>query len=74
MCIRDSKDTAIPFLVNFTAYWCIGIPVAYLFGIYFNIGPIGMWFGPIIGLSIAALLHTWRFKILTSLDFKYLDS
>jgi MATE family multidrug resistance protein len=47
------------------AYWGVGLPIAYLVGVYFNFGPVGMWVGLIVGLSIAAVLHSWRFRILT---------
>tara|TARA_B100000579_G_C22333731_1_gene621743 strand:- start:262 stop:624 length:363 start_codon:yes stop_codon:yes gene_type:complete len=63
--LRGLKDTRIPFITNVFSYWLIGLPSAYIFGIHFNIGPVGMWIGLIIGLSIAALLHTWRFNILS---------
>jgi len=36
-----------------------------LVGVYFNFGPVGMWVGLIVGLSIAAVLHSWRFRVLT---------
>ena len=63
--LRGLKDTRIPFITNVFSYWLIGLPSAYIFGIHYKFGPIGMWMGLIIGLSIAALLHTWRFKILS---------
>jgi len=63
--LRGLKDTRIPFITNVFAYWFIGLPFAYIFGIHYSIGPEGMWFGLIIGLSIAAFLHCWRFNILT---------
>jgi len=63
--LRGLKDTKIPFIINVFAYWGIGLPFAYIFGIHYKIGPEGMWLGLIIGLTIAAVLHSLRFNILT---------
>ena len=63
--LRGLKDTRIPFITNVLAYWGVGLPLAYLVGVYYNYGPVGMWVGLIAGLSIAAVLHSWRFRILT---------
>ena len=63
--LRGLKDTRVPFITNVVAYWGIGLPLAYLVGVHYNVGPVGMWVGLIMGLSIAAVLHSWRFRILT---------
>jgi len=63
--LRGLKDTKIPFITNVFSYWGIGLPFAYIFGIHYKIGPEGMWLGLIIGLTIAAVLHSLRFNILT---------
>lgn len=62
--LRGLKDTRVPFATNIFSYWVVGIPVAYFVGIHYKVGPIGMWWGLIVGLSIAALLHSFRFRIL----------
>lgn len=59
--LRGLKDTTIPMIVNFVAYWLIGIPVGYYFGLYRDMGPDGLWIGLIFGLSVAAILHNSRF-------------
>ena len=64
--LRGLKDTRIPFVANSIAYWVFGLPLAYLVGVNFNVGPIGMWVGLIAGLSIAAVFHSLRFRILTN--------
>ena len=72
--LRGLKDTRVPFVTNVVAYWCIGLPTAYLVGVYFKFGPVGMWVGLIVGLSIAAVLHSWRFRTLTRRLFRYPES
>ncbi len=59
--LRGLKDTTIPMIVNFIAYWVIGLPLGYLIGIYWNFGPSGLWVGLIAGLTVAAILHNVRF-------------
>ena len=43
----------------------IGLPGAYLLGIQWEFGPVGLWTGIIVGLSLAAFLHNLRFHLLT---------
>jgi MATE family multidrug resistance protein len=65
--LRGLKDTRIPMLVNFIAYWVVGLPSGYLLGMTFGYGPKGLWIGMILGLSVAAVLHNLRFLHLTRL-------
>ena len=69
--LRGLKDTRVPFVTNVVSYWGVGLPTAYLIGVYYNFGPVGMWVGLIVGLSIAAVLHSWRFRTLTRRLLKY---
>lgn len=63
--LRGLKDTTVPMIVNFIAYWMVGLPLGYYLGIIHNIGPQGLWMGLIAGLTIAAILHNIRFYVLT---------
>jgi len=63
--LRGLKDTTIPMVVNFIAYWMVGLPLGYYLGIIQDIGPQGLWMGLIAGLTIAAILHNVRFYKLT---------
>lgn len=60
--LKGLKDTTIPMVVNFVAYWIIGIPVGAYLGLNLQMGPKGLWIGLICGLSTAAVLHNLRFK------------
>ena len=59
--LRGLKDTTIPMIVNLIAYWVIGLSSGYYMGIYLDWGPQGLWFGLILGLTTAAILHNLRF-------------
>ncbi|MCW8825982.1 MAG: MATE family efflux transporter [Gammaproteobacteria bacterium] len=59
--LRGLKDTQIPMLYILVAYWGIGIPTGYYLGLYLGKGAAGMWWGLIIGLSVAAVLLALRF-------------
>ncbi len=63
--LRGLKDTRVPMLVNIMAYWGIGLPLGYLLGIRYGMGPQGFWIGMIAGLTIAACIHPLRFYRLT---------
>ncbi|WP_421772889.1 MATE family efflux transporter [Gracilimonas sp.] len=63
--LRGLKDTRIPMIVNFISYWLVGFPTGYLLGIFLGYGPEGLWIGLIGGLTVAAVLHNYRFNKLT---------
>ncbi len=51
---RGSGRQALAAQWNFVAYYCIGIPLAYVFGIAFGGGVEGLWWGITVGLSVIA--------------------
>lgn len=59
--LRGLKDTRIPMLITVLSYWGIGLPLGWWLGIVRDMGPQGMWIGLIAGLSVAAVLLSWRF-------------
>ena len=63
--LRGIRDTKVPTLVTFVAYWIIAIPLCYFLGITKNYGPIGIWIGLMMGLWIAAIFHLLRFSYIT---------
>jgi len=62
--LRGYKDTAIPLLMVFIAYWVIGLPAGYVLGFTDWVsdpqGAAGLWYGLLIGLSVGAVLLTTR--------------
>lgn len=60
--LRGLKDTTRPMIINLVAYWLVGLPVGYLLGFPLDMGGVGLWWGLTLGLSVAALMHTLRFR------------
>ncbi len=60
--LRGFKDARVPMLLNFTAYWLVGFPLAWWMGIRMGAGPDGIWSGLIAGLVTCAVLLIWRYR------------
>lgn len=60
--LRGIKDVQVPTLITLVAYWGIGLPMSYVFAFIWNLGALGVWYGLSLGLTIAAVLLSWRFN------------
>ncbi len=58
--LRALGDTTAPMGVTVLSYWFVGLPTAYYLGIIQGMGPDGLWYGLIMGISIAGLLLLTR--------------
>ena len=63
--LRGYKDTRMPMVINTFSYWVLGFPLAYMAAITFRAPPSWIWGGFVLGLSVAAVLLTGRFNILS---------
>ena len=59
--LRGIGDVNIPTFITFIAYWIIGIPSGYYFGIILGYGANGIWYGLTLGLLVSAGLLFTRF-------------
>ena len=50
--LRGLGDTRVPMLVNLLGYWLIGIPVSAYLGFGAGLGPVGLWWGLVLGLAL----------------------
>lgn len=63
--LRGLRDVRIPTGVTFMAFWLFSIPCGYLFAFVFEWGVNGIWYALSLGLTIAGILHMWRFNRLS---------
>ncbi len=63
--LRGLKDTRVPMLSCALSYWLLGAPLGYWLSMHGGWGAAGIWIGLIAGLTLAAVLHNWRFNALT---------
>lgn len=63
--LRGHKDTAIPLVLCVISYWVVGFSLAYYLGLVRQGGPIYVWLGLIVGLSVSAVLLVTRFLAIT---------
>ena len=63
--LRGLKDTTVPMIITFIAYWGIGLPLGYTLGITRSMGPQAIWIGLIAGLTVAAICLNVRFYLVT---------
>ncbi|MGW8264930.1 MAG: MATE family efflux transporter [Longimicrobiales bacterium] len=55
--LRGVGDTRSPMLLNLLGFWCIGMPVGLWLAFRRGMGPVGLWWGLVLGLaSVATLL------------------
>lgn len=60
--LRGLKDTTVPLIISILGFWGIAFPAAYLLAFRFGVGEIGIWWGIMLGLFIAAITLFIRFK------------
>lgn len=63
--LRGMGDVNIPTLITFLAYWIVGLPFGYYWGIYLGHGVNGIWYGLVLGLMASAILLYIRFKVIS---------
>ncbi len=63
--LRGYKDTRMPMAINIVAYWVFAFPLAYLAAVTYRLPPSYVWGGFVIGLSVAAVLLTWRYALVS---------
>lgn len=60
--LRGLSDVKIPTIITLIAYWVIGLPLGYVLGFTFHLGPMGIWISLSLALTAAAILLFYRFK------------
>jgi MATE family multidrug resistance protein len=60
--LRGVGDTRWPFLIVMIAYWLLGVPAGAALAFTADLGPVGLWWGLTLGLSLVALAGSARFS------------
>jgi MATE family multidrug resistance protein len=64
--LRGAGDTRAPLVVNLVGFWLIGLPISLVLGFTLDLGPQGLWWGLVAGLSAVAvfllLRVAWRLR------------
>jgi MATE family, multidrug efflux pump len=61
--LRGLGETRVAMLVNLVGYWFLGLPVSYVLGFRLGLGPIGLWWGLVLGLAVVASILLVRVRI-----------
>jgi MATE family multidrug resistance protein len=61
--LRGVGDVRLPFVFAVIAYWVIALPLSLVLGFVLHLGAVGFWWGLTLGLVVAALLLTLRFRV-----------
>jgi len=60
--LRGLGETRVAMAVNVLGYWLLGLPVSYLLGIRAGWGPVGLWWGLVVGLAVVATVLLTRVR------------
>ena len=63
--LRGLQDVKVPSVLIFISYWIIGLPLGYWLGFHTGMGPVGIWIGLLIGLTLTASAMLWRFNYMS---------
>jgi MATE family multidrug resistance protein len=60
--LRGLGETRVAMMVNLLGYWLLGLPVSYLLGFRAGWGPVGLWWGLVVGLGVVATVLLTRVR------------
>lgn len=63
--LRGLQDVKVPMVLVFISYWVVGFPISWFLGKDDAFASMGIWFGLLAGLTVAAILLYIRFHFLT---------
>jgi MATE family multidrug resistance protein len=61
--LRGMGQTRVPMVVNALGYWLLGLPVSWLLGFRAGWGPVGLWWGLVVGLAVVATVLLTRVRL-----------
>lgn len=60
--LRGLGDTRTPMLTGILGFWLIGLPVSLWLGLSRGYGPVGLWWGLVLGLVVVAVFLLLRLR------------
>lgn len=63
--LRGLQDYRWPVMITMISYWCLALPLSYIFAFYTHFAAVGVWIGFACGLTFAAIALPIRFYQLT---------
>jgi MATE family multidrug resistance protein len=61
--LRGFGDTRTPLIVNLVGYWMIALPFGAWLAFTRGLGPVGLWWGLVVGLAIVAIVLLVRVRL-----------
>jgi multidrug resistance protein, MATE family len=61
--LRGLGETRVAMLTNLLGYWLLGLPVSYVLGFSLGMGPVGLWWGLVVGLGVVATVLLIRVRM-----------
>jgi len=59
--LRGLKDARVPMIMALISYWPVGFLLAWVLGFPLGLGGEGVWYGILVGLTVASITLSWRF-------------
>jgi MATE family multidrug resistance protein len=60
--LRGMEDVKFASYVTILGYWVLAIPLGYMMTLHWGVGPAGVWYGYLIGLSVVGVILFFRYK------------
>jgi MATE family multidrug resistance protein len=60
--LRGLRDTVMPLAIGLCGYWVAGLGTGTALAFWLGWGPLGIWWGMALGLTVTATLLTLRFR------------
>jgi MATE family multidrug resistance protein len=61
--LRGLGDTRVPMILNVLGFWFLGVPVSLGLGFALGLGPVGLWWGLVVGLGAVACMLLARIAV-----------